>query len=534
MQDLPIGISEFPELRETNCVYIDKTEYVYSLLKKNRRTFLSRPRRFGKSLLVSTLNAALQGKKELFKDLWIADSDYSWEPVGVIRLDFSRLSIENKEEFKNSLLYMLEQIGEKYNIELAPGADLNSSLAALIQSLCDTNRPNHFPSVAVLIDEYNYPILHTLNKPELAVEIRNILKSFSCVIKAEAELVKFVFVTGVSAFSKSGLSSGLNNLDNITIDKRFFSICGYTDIEVDLYFKDHITDWAKSSKIPYDILRKQLKTWYNGYCFKENTPTIYSPYTFTLAISKQELQNFWFESATPQFLLHELRKEERKSELKLLELDQLEGSWDLLQTFEIENIPLPALLVQMGYLTIDTYNPLSRNYTLRYPNLEVRSSLNKHLLATVTKQTTTEINPIIGNIYQYLVEKKVDKIIECISTIISNIPYPLHIEEERYYHALLQTIFFATGADVESERFTSIGRMDLIIKVPYTTYIIELKINLPPEEGLKQIKSQKYYEPFLLTENTILGLGISFLRKKTIGNEKSAFEVTYVLEELKK
>ncbi len=222
------------------------------------------------------------------------------------------------------------------------------------------------------------------------------------------------------------------------MDEKYSSIRGYTDSEVDYYFKKHIESWATTKNILYSTLRKDLKTWYNGYCFKENTPTIYSPFTFTLAIKKNELQNFWFESATPHFLLSELAKEERKSELKLLELDQLEGSWDLLQTFEIENIPLPALLVQMGYLTIDVFNPLSRNYTLRYPNLEVRSSLNKHLLATVTKQTTTEI------------------------------------------------------------------------------------------------KSQKYYEPLLLLEDAILGLGISFLRKKASGKEKSVFEVSYALEEIKK
>ncbi|MBM3198949.1 MAG: hypothetical protein FJZ58_06845, partial [Chlamydiae bacterium] len=383
MQKLPIGISEFSELRKKNCVYVDKTKQIYSLLKDNCRTFLSRPRRFGKSLLLSTLEAALQGKRELFDNLWIASSDYSWSPYGVIRLDFSQVSIKNIETFEQSLILVLQSIARGYKIRLEEHLDLNSALFVLIEALCDKERAMHFTSVAILIDEYDHPILHTLHKPELAVEIRNMMKNFSCVIKAQAKLVQFVFVTGVSAFSKSGLSSGLNNLKNLTMDKEFFDICGYTDTEVDLYFTKHIQHFATLRKIPYEEIRKDLKAWYDGYSFIENTANMYSPFSFTCALDIQELRNFWFESATPQVLLDELRKEERQDECKILTLDQQRGTGDLLQTFEIESLPLPALLFQMGYLTIDSYNPLTRNYQLRYPNLEVKSSLQRHLVALV-------------------------------------------------------------------------------------------------------------------------------------------------------
>ena len=395
MQKLPIGISEFSELREKKCIYIDKTKYVYSLITDQCRTFLARPRRFGKSLLVSTLEAALQGDKKLFEGLWIANSDYSWDPQWVIRLDFSQLSIKNAEAFEHSLLLRLHSIAGTYGIALNEKNVLNSAFDELIETLCPiktvdpqlekdtkassvTEKPK-FKSVAILIDEYDHPILHTLHDKELAIKIRDIMKSFSCVIKAQAKRVKFVFVTGVSAFSKSGLSSGLNNLDNLTMDKNFFDICGYTDKEVDLYFKEHIENWASLEHIPYEEIRQQLKAWYNGYCFIENTPTIYSPFSLTCALHKQALRNFWFESATPQVLLDELRKDSRANECKLLELDQLRGTGDLLQTFEIESLPLPALLFQMGYLTIDSYDHLSRNYQLKYPNLEVRASFLSYL-----------------------------------------------------------------------------------------------------------------------------------------------------------
>ena len=220
MQDLPIGISEFTELRETDCLYIDKTKYVYSLLKKNRRTFLARPRRFGKSLLLSTLEAALQGKKELFDGLWIADSDYSFEPKGVIRFDFSELSTGNLEDFTQDLFLVIKDIGKQYGIEIQDGLSVNAAIRALIIALCPINNTepktensqnyietpfvdgkSTFKSVAILIDEYDHPILHTLHNTALAIDIRNLMKSFSGVIKAQAKRVKFVFVTGVSAFS---------------------------------------------------------------------------------------------------------------------------------------------------------------------------------------------------------------------------------------------------------------------------------------------------------------------------------------------
>ncbi|MES2199051.1 MAG: AAA family ATPase [Chlamydiota bacterium] len=529
MKKLPIGISEFSELREKNCVYVDKTKHIYSLLTDNSRTFLSRPRRFGKSLLVSTLAAALQGKKELFEGLFIKNSDYAWKPAGVIRLDFSELSIESNEEFKKSLLIVLQRIATQYGFTLGSDLNVNAALGVLIDSLSNEVFKKPFESVAILIDEYDHPILHTLHNPKLSIEIRDIMKSFSCVIKARSAVVKFVFVTGVSAFSKSGLSSGLNNLKNLTMKEDFFDICGYTDEEVDLYFKDHIENWAKLRQIPYKEVREQLKVWYNGYSFKENTPTIYSPFSLTCSLDFKELHNFWFESATPQVLLDELKKQESK----LLELDQLQGTGDLLQTFEIESLPLPSLLFQMGYLTIASYDSLTRNYQLKYPNLEVKASFMRHLTALVTQKSTAFINPLIGKIYAFLVKEQIEEMVAVLTSILSGIPYPLHIKDEKFYHALLQTIFSAAGIDTESERLTSIGRMDIILKLPNVIYIIELKVNKPPEVGLEQIKTQKYYEPFLHIGLPIHAVAISFIRKKASKKESSSFTINYVTKTLK-
>ncbi len=528
MQQLPIGISEFPELRKTNCLYVDKTKHVYSLLTRNRRTFLARPRRFGKSLLVSTLEAALQGKKELFTGTWIEKSDYRWDPYGIIRMDFSALDSKTPDDLERSLIKSLMNIAENYHLTIKPDLiGIKDALESVARALYIK-----FGKVALLIDEYDYPILHALHSTEIAIKIRTVIKDFSTAVKAHQAKISFVFVTGVSAFSKSGLSSGLNNLDNLTMNKNFFDICGYTDDEIDFYFKKHIDAWGVEKEIDYVLIRTDLKTWYNGYCFKENTPTIYSPFSLTCSLHIQELHNFWFESATPQVLLDELKKEQRHKECNLLELDKLRGTGDLLQTFEIESLPLTALLFQMGYLTIDSYNPLTRNYELKYPNLEVRASLHRHLVAILTKQSLINVNPLIGDLYRFLVEEKIKELVDCLTLILSQIPYPLHIENEKFYHALLQTIFFASGIDAQSERLTSLGRMDLVLDLPNLIYILELKINKPAEEGLKQIESQKYYEPFLHKGKPITALGISFSRKKASKKEKSQFTVTYAFKKI--
>ncbi len=532
MKKLPIGISEFTELREKKCIYVDKTKYVYDLLNDYCRSFLSRPRRFGKSLLLSTLEAALQGKKELFEGLWISGSDYDWKPVGVIRFDFSELSIKSSEDFEQSLRVVMQRIAIQYGITLNSDLNVNATLGVLIDSLCNEASKKLFDSVAILIDEYDHPILHTLHDPKLAKAIRDIMKSFSSVIKAQADFVKFVFVTGVSAFSKSGLSSGLNNLDNLTMDEKFFDVCGYTDEEVDRYFKEHIQHWADFRQISYKEIRGQLKEWYNGYCFAEETATIYSPFSLTCALKKTKLQNFWFQSATPQFLLDELSKQERQEECKFLNVEEFLGSMDLLQTFEIECIPLTALLFQTGYLTIAGYDSESRIYQLKYPNLEVKTAMHRHLLIALTKIAYSPFDTLIGKLFAALRGEDMEQLMECFTSLFSNIPYQIHQKAEKFYHAVLQAFFVAANIKSYAEYSTSQGRADIILDMPSIIYILELKVNKTAEEALKQIEDQKYYEPFMHQGKPIRAVGISFARKGASKKEKSHFSITSVTRKI--
>ena len=512
MQELPISISEFEELRAKRCLYIDKTRHVYTLLTKNRRSFLSRPRRFGKSLLLSTLTAALQGKKELFQGLWMARSNYAWKPYGIIRLDFSTFSTESLQEFKESFLDAFIDILETERLPPKSTTNLNVLVRHVVKHLY-----TKYQAVAILIDEYDYPILHTLHNRKLAISIRSTLKSFSCVIKALAKEIQFVFVTGVSAFSKSGLSSGLNNLDNLTLNKEFSDICGYTDREIGLYFIKHLKHWARCKEISYTKLRKELKTWYNGYCFKEGTLSIYSPFSFTCAVHIQEVNNFWFESATPQFLLDEIQKLERKEESSFLSGKDFVGSMDTLQTFEIEDIPLIALLFQMGYLTLDTYDPTSQIYRLKYPNLEVKTSLHKHLLITLTRMAKWPFDCLLVHLVSALMQENLDDFLEIIQRIFSKIPYQIRKEDESFYHSTLQALFISANIPSHAEYSTPEGRADIVLELPSLIYIFELKVQHSAKKALHQIEQKKYYEPFLHSKRPVRAVGLSFakLNRKT-------------------
>lgn len=381
MRKLPTGISEFTELRRENCLYIDKTKHIYALLTNDRRTFLARPRRFGKSLLVSTLTAALQGEKKLFEGLWIFQSDYHWKSYGVIRLDFSALDSKTPEIFEQSLMSVCIDIAQQHGYAIGPHFTGIKEALKLLTNLLH----KQFGRVALLIDEYDYPILQNLPSPEQAIAIRSIMKDFSTSIKALQLQIEFVFITSVSAFSKSDLSSGLNNLTNLTMMDKFATICGYTDEEIDFYFTEHISRWKGHKHISIAQIRDTLRTWYNGYHFTKTSDSVYSPFSVISALDREEIASFWFESATPQFLLHEIERLERKEECSLLFQEGFIGSMETLQTFEIESIPLMALLFQTGYLTIDRYDAHTDMYTLTYPNFEVKKALHQHLMIARTK-----------------------------------------------------------------------------------------------------------------------------------------------------
>lgn len=517
MQQLPLDISTFSELRTSAYLYVDKTQYIYKLITGGRRFFLSRPRRFGKSLLVSTLYEVLRANKSFFADLWIDHSDYQWNEYGVIKLDFSALSIETLDILKNELKKELLMIGKSYDIHIAlENNTLNNVLKDLVYELYD-----RFGRVAILIDEYDSPILKTLRNADLAKEIRDIIQQFFTVIKSLDAQVQFVFITGVSSFVKAGLFSGINNLQIITLRDEYGAICGYTDQEIDHYFHDHIKRWSQKKNIPFDDLRQQIKQWYNGYRFGVEVSAVYNPFSVMNALHVCEFENFWFQSGTPKFLVDILKKERVD-----IDLENLVASKDFLGTFDVDYIPPVSLMFQTGYLTVIDYNPRSQMFTLNYPNFEVRTTFQKYLLEIFTNIKSVKVDELSSKLYNAFEDQDIDKVIDVLYQLFAHIPYQIHIKKEKYYHSLFMMICIGAQIKVQSEYSTSLGSIDLILEFHNLIYVIEVKFDKSAELALKQIHSRKYYQQFLHTGKSIILLGLNFKR------EPSLFEITYLVEKL--
>lgn len=517
---MPLDRSTFRTLRELQYLYVDKTKYAYDLITGGHRYFLSRPRRFGKSLFVSTLQEILMGEKDLFEGLWIAQSDYQWQPYGVIKLDFSKIDTDTIEKLNKSLCNALSRVAHDY--ELITTVDQTSPAIALE----DVSRALHkkFKRVAILIDEYDSPIVHLLKDPEKAQQARDSMRHFFSVIKSLDEYINFAFITGVSAFTRAGLFSGINNLQIITLANRFSGICGYTDHEVHQYFDDHIQAWAANKKIPADELRAQIKDWYNGYQFGENVPTVYNPFSLMNALATQSFKNFWIKSGTPTFLIEQLKEYYSQHGNLIVDFEGLEVSDDILQSFDIGEIPLPALLFQAGYITLSKYDEESDLFSLEYPNREVETAVKGYLLEIFTNLKTSAVRHISNQLRSALNNGNIDEMVAALLQLFSHVPYQIHLKDEKFYHALVQTACTAAGVKAQSEYSTSRGRADIQIETPKILYVIELKLNQPAELALQQIKERRYYEPFLQRGKIVMLLGLSFTR------EPKSFDITYAAE----
>lgn len=505
---LPLDRSAFSKLRTEHYLYIDKTEHAYNLINAGHRFFLSRPRRFGKSLFVSTLKEILGNNRALFKDLWIDKSDYRWHKYGIIHLDLSHASHDSKEALIQSLLHALHKIAKGYNIELSS----EQTIPKLLLDDLVTELHKQFGKVAVLIDEYDHPILHTLHNPSTAQAILELLQSFFTSIKSLDEYIDFVFITGVSSFTRAGIFSGINNLRVITLNDTYASICGYTDEEIDLYFHEHIKLWAENESASYEEMRSKIKLWYNGYHFGKQVPAVYNPFSFMHAIDAKEFDNYWLRSGAPTFLIQELSKEYRKREFRLFNPETFILSSHDLDIHNIEALALPTLMFQTGYLTIENYNSKTGMYNLRYPNIEVKSSMDKYLLSVFIQLDPTTANRMAQELVVSFEQQNIAEAIDLLQQLFAHIPYQLHMEIEKFYHAILQGMCTTAGIKSQSEYSTSHGRIDLILDFAQTIYIIEIKFNKSAQEALKQIEERAYYKPFINQGKAIILLGLAFER----------------------
>jgi Holliday junction resolvase-like predicted endonuclease len=518
-QEFSLTFSTFRILRKEGFIYVDKTKYAYEMITgNNRRFFLARPRRFGKSLFVSTLKEILLGNRELFQGLWIDNSDYQWEPYGVIALDISGLGITDVASFRNGIRMALLEIASTYSLQITTEEDnpalLLRSIVMALHKQCGR--------VAILIDEYDSPILHAIKEPERAGAMRDAIRDFLIILKSLDEYINVIFITGVSSFVKAGLFSGINNLHTITLNEQYAAVCGYTDEEVDHYFSEYITAWAEKDNKTYQELRQNIKDWYNGYHFGKKTPAIYNPYSLMHALDAKDYSDYWFQSGLPTFLAEILKKQYQDFDPEILEI-----SGGMLQgLFDVDMIPVLALMFQAGYLTIIGYDQEQGLFRLDYPNRETKLAMQTYLFEACAKLSKGSFGTLAPQLKAAFNRENMEGLVFIIRRLFAHVPYQLHMKQEKFYHALLQMACTVAGLNAQSEYSTSHGRIDLILNLSKLIYVIEIKFNDSAENALKQIEERRYYERLLDQNKKIILMGFNFKR------EPNNFDVTLAMKEL--
>jgi len=503
MKNLPLGINTLRSIRSNDMVYIDKTEIAWDLVRLPRRIFLSRPRRFGKSLFVDTLQEIFEGNQELFQGLYIHDH-WDWSVTyPVIKIDFSDGTLQNRAQLDTRIYDILDENGRRLGTPLTRGKDIPGTFGELIRKA----REKHGRQVAVLVDEYDKPILDNIDTPDIAAEMREGLKNLYSVLKGQDAHIYFIFMTGVSKFSKVSLFSGLNQLEDITLDARYSTICGYTHKNLQKSFGEHLqgVHWNK------------LRKWYDGYTWLNDEP-VYNPYDILLFISKGMIyRKYWFETGNPTFLV----KLFKKNRYFLPNLEGLEVTEEILDSFEVERINPLTLLFQTGYLTIDhTFTRRDRfMFALRIPNLEVKIALNDQFITGYTHLENEKIG-IQDNLYDYLAQGDVKGMTGVIERLFAAIPYRNFTNNdlpdmEGYYASVLYAFFSSLNAEIIPEDTTNHGQVDMTIKLAGHIYVMEIKVIDAPEidhnPALDQIIGKNYAQKYRdLPKQTLHEVGLVF------------------------
>lgn len=511
MKKLPIGIQTFQKIVKDDALYIDKTKEILTLIEAGSVFFLSRPRRFGKSLLVSTLKEIFAGNRNLFEGLYIYDK-MEWTKHPVIHIDFSVITYDKSVEvFEKSLDMLLIKYARQYDISLE-NENLKDRFSELIQKMALTNK------VVVLIDEYDKPIIDFITQPEKAKANRDVLRSFYSILKSSDEHLRFVFLTGVTKFSQASIFSGLNNIRDITLEDKFSTLLGITKDELQHYFKDRITQLSARENISESRLFEQIRFWYNGYSWN-GSDRVYNPTSLLFLFEKMKFSNYWFSTGTPTFLIETMRKQN----YDITEIEETEVGEFVLDSYDIDYLDINALLLQAGYLTVKKIYRLENDYSyvLTVPNYEVKNSLFNYLISEYTKTPISKISPKYMKLKRTLINKDLEAFITIIRAIFAKIPYSLlpgdkdpHYREA-YYHSLFYLTLSLLGVKITLEVLTDKGRVDGVLELADIVYVIEFKRGTA-EEAIKQIDDKKYYEPYLDSDKEIVLLGVGGFDEKNI------------------
>jgi len=503
MKNYPLGVQTFNEIRERNLLYIDKTKEIDSLLN-GKYYFYARPRRFGKSLLLSTIKAIYEGRRELFEGLWIEDK-WDWSKVHpVIHFGFNEIGHKTLG-LSVAIDGELDKIADRYQITLK-ATDYALKFRELIRTISQKHG-----KVVLLIDEYDKPIIDYLgDEVEQAIENRDIMRSFYSVVKGSDPYIEFMIITGVSKFSKVSLFSELNNLTDITFHRRYLKLTGITQEELETYFKEPIATLAKERGCTDEALLSKIKDWYNGYSWN-GKQFLYNPYSILAYFDYGEFKNYWFETGTPTFLLKLMKHQE------LIKINQLRVDDSVFSAYNIRQLEVIPILFQTGYLTVK-HREDDNIYIIDYPNLEVRDSMMRSLIGSLSHSQKSFSRPMILQVRDACENKDLEHLIRLIKSIFKNIPNQIfQAEGEFYYHSLIYLVFFYLADFIESEVNTNDGRLDAVVKTKNYIYILEFKLNEDAQTALKQIKDKEYAEKYYGDSREKILVGINFNSKlKTV------------------
>ena len=498
----PIGQQDFPSLRERGSIYVDKTGYVYKMTHSpSQYMFLSRPRRFGKSLLISTLQAYFEGRRELFGGLAIERLEKDWEKYPVVRLDMSMAKHEEPENLDEYLNYIVKDNERRLGVEGIKGSP-NLRLTNLIQRANEKTGKQ----VVVLIDEYDSPLLDVVHEEKNLPKLRKIMRNFYSPLKACAPYLRYVFLTGITKFSQLSIFSELNNIENISMDEQYAAICGISKDELLTQMSIDIDLLAGKLNISREAAVEKLIDNYDGYHFTWPSPDIFNPFSLLTAMSKGKTDSYWFGSGTPAYLIEMLRKYNVQP-MEIGPLKRKDIDFDAPTECMTDIVPL---LYQSGYITIKGYSPISEQYLLDIPNKEVRIGLMRSLLTEYVR-TAAPANNLVAEMYEKIYFDDLEGALRLMQTVLSTLPYCDNCNTEGHYQQLLAMMFILMGAYVDVEVRTSTGRIDMAMHLPgKAVYLFELKINQSAETAMRQIDLKNYATRFALTGLPVIKVGINF------------------------
>ena len=513
----PVGIQSFETIRKKGMVYIDKTAYIHQLVNKGYYYFLSRPRRFGKSLLLSTMQAYFEGKRELFDGLYIGEHEREWTKREVLKIDFSNGKYFTLHHLQAAINMMLSDFEERYGVTPFDGATPGTRMTKIIQAAYQQSGTE----IVVLVDEYDAPLFDSVGHPEERHIMRQTIRDMLSPLKGQGALIRFVFITGITKFSQMSVFSELNNLQNISMLPQYEGICGITEEELTTVMQPDIELFAQNTGVSYEQALAELKDMYDGYHFAERMTDVYNPFSLLYALNSWKVDSYWFASATPTMMIELMLQQQ-------IEMDELEGvdtSSDGFDTPIGENITdVVPLLFQSGYLSIKEYDAETKTYTLGFPNREVRTGFARTFYKYVSGDYATGRDKLRQAYIQFRRSGGIEPFLQTLRLFFAGYPYSLNNNNERHYQSVLYTLLVAFGADVEAERQTANGRMDIVLRMPKAVYVIELKYGHSVEEATEQLLHKDYAAAFAFDGRPVIQVGINFSRDERTVTE---WQVTY-------